>query len=133
MCSSDLTDKATRRVLSKFGAFVRTRARTSIRRRKAASAAGSPPSSHTGLLRRWILFGYDAGSRSVVIGPAKLGGAKGSNAPAALEYGGPATNAKGRAIQIGARPFMRPAFNRAKGYAVNVFANAATANFGRIA
>ena len=38
-----------------------------------------------------------------------------------------------KSVNVAARPFMRPAFNRAKGYAVNVFANAATANFGRIA
>lgn len=42
-------DKATLRVLSKFGAFVRRRAKSSIRKRKKASPPGQPPSSHSGL------------------------------------------------------------------------------------
>ncbi len=46
----DATDRATRRVLSKFGAFVRQTARRSIRRRRSVSQPGQPPSSHTGLL-----------------------------------------------------------------------------------
>jgi len=37
------TDKATRRVLSKFGAFVRRSARSSIRKRKRTSAPASRP------------------------------------------------------------------------------------------
>ena len=61
-------DRTTRRVLSKFGAFVRRTARSSIRKRKRTSEPGSPPSSHTGLLKRFIFFGYDAQKRSVVIG-----------------------------------------------------------------
>ena len=50
------TDKAQRMALSKFGAFVRTRARSSIRKRKGVAPAGSPPSSHTGLLKQFIYF-----------------------------------------------------------------------------
>src|SRR5690606_6172596 len=38
-------DKATRKVLSRFGAFVRRTARSSIRKRKKTSQPGSPPSS----------------------------------------------------------------------------------------
>jgi hypothetical protein len=48
--------KAERRVLSRFGAFVRTRAKTSIRKKKGTSPPGSPPHSHVGLLRKFILF-----------------------------------------------------------------------------
>ena len=65
-------DKATRKVLSKFGAFVRTGARHSLRKRKSTSDPGEPPSSHTGLLKKFILFGYDREHRSVVIGPMRL-------------------------------------------------------------
>ena len=36
-------DAGTRRVLSRFGAFVRTRAKTSIRKKKGTSPPGSPP------------------------------------------------------------------------------------------
>jgi len=39
------TDRATRRVLSRFGAFVRRTAKQSIRKRKKVSQPGSPPSS----------------------------------------------------------------------------------------
>jgi hypothetical protein len=39
-------DAGTRRVLSRFGAFVRTRARTSIRKRKGTSPPGGPPHAH---------------------------------------------------------------------------------------
>ena len=65
-------DRATRKVLSKFGAFVRQTAKRSIRKRKSASPPGSPPSSHIGLLKRFIWFGYEPNKRSVVIGPARL-------------------------------------------------------------
>lgn len=64
-------DNTARKVLSKFGAFVRTRDRSSIRTRKKPSAPGSPPSSHTGTLKNRILFGYDDSARSVVIGAEK--------------------------------------------------------------
>ncbi len=112
------TDGATRRVFSRFGAFVRTAARHSIRKRKAASKPGQPPSSHTGLLRRLIFFGYDRNRRSVVIGPERLN-QKIGDAPAALEYGGHSTVVEGlrsrrrkRRVKITARPYMGPAFER---------------------
>ena len=65
-------DAGTRKVLSKFGAFVRQRARTSIRKRKGTSPPGSPPYSHVGLLRKFILFAYDPQRKSVVIGPTLI-------------------------------------------------------------
>jgi hypothetical protein len=111
-------DKATRRVLSKFGAYVRTAAKSSIRKRKKASAAGCPPSSHTGLLKKFIFFGYDTATRSVVIGPIRLNSTDGT-APAALEYGGMTritTRRKGPRITVSAkivsRPFMHPALQK---------------------
>ncbi len=64
-------DRATRRVLGRFGAFVRRRSRSSIRRKRRSSSPGRPPASHTGVLRDYIFFGYDPKRRSVVIGPAK--------------------------------------------------------------
>ena len=51
-------DPAKRKVLSKFGAFVRRTAKGSIRRRKKPAPPESPPSSHTGLLKKFIFFGY---------------------------------------------------------------------------
>jgi hypothetical protein len=109
-------DLATRKVLSKFGAFVRTGARHSIRKRKAVSEPGQPPSSHVGLLRKLIYFGYDPSRRSVVIGPTPLHGT--AEAPPLLEYGGRARRRgrKGRNVMASyrARPFMGPAFEKEK-------------------
>lgn len=82
----DALDKAERRELSKAGAFVRRSARSSIRKRKRPSAAGKPPSSHTGEYRRSILFGYESKRRSVVIGPSATFG--GAEVPSLLEFGG---------------------------------------------
>ncbi len=100
---ADKIDPAVKKALSKFGAFVRQRSRTSIRTRKASSPPGSPPSSHTGALKRGILFGYDADKRSVVIGPVLAG--RQTGAPETLEEGG---SYKGK--RYAARPYMGPAF-----------------------
>lgn len=103
-------DAATGRVLSKFGAFVRTRSRTSVRKRRGTSEPGSPPFSHKGDLRRGILFGYDAGRQSVVVGPVLLGSQSG--APRNLERGGNAVvrgRAGARRAFVRPRPFMAPA------------------------
>jgi hypothetical protein len=43
----DRMTKANRRALSKVGAFIRRRARSSLRRRKRRSQPGSPPSVHS--------------------------------------------------------------------------------------
>ena len=110
------TDRATRKVLSRFGAYVRTAARSGIRKRKAVSEPGQPPSSHVGTLRRLILFGYDTGKRSVVIGPTPFRGT--AEAPPLLEYGGRARrkDRRGRVRTTTYRPrsFMGPAFEKEK-------------------
>ena len=110
-------DAATRRVLSKFGAFVQRSAKSSIRKRKRISAPGQPPSSHIGLLRKFIYFGYDADRRSVVIGPARLNQKGRGEAPALLEYGGKATlvrRGEKKRATYRARPYMGPAFEKEK-------------------
>ncbi len=104
-------DATTRRVLSRFGAFVRRTARSSIRKRKRTSQPDSPPSSHTGLLKRFIWFGYDPNQESVVIGPARLTQKGRGEAPSLLEYGGTARREKKR-VRYKARPFMGPAFEK---------------------
>ncbi|MEM6503893.1 MAG: hypothetical protein AAF711_00350 [Planctomycetota bacterium] len=112
----DATDRASRRVLSRFAAFVRQRARTSIRKRKGTSAPGGPPHSHVGLLRRFIFFGYDPRKRSVVIGPTALSNSNGE-APSLLEYGGTARirdprnprSGRRRTARFRERPYMGPA------------------------
>lgn len=110
-------DAATRRVLSKFGAFVRRSAKSSIRKRKKPAPPGQPPSSHTGLLKKFIFFGYDADRRSVVIGPTRLNQKGRGEAPPLLEYGGKATlvrRGKKKHVTYQARPYMGPAFEKEK-------------------
>ncbi len=99
-------DPAKRKALSRGGAFIRQRARTSIRRRKGVSLPGRPPHSHTGLLKKLILFGYDARSDSVVVGPAKL--AKRGQVPSLLEFGGVQRVRRTRHARRGRRAFYQP-------------------------
>ncbi|HOK95546.1 MAG TPA: hypothetical protein PK052_04945 [Anaerohalosphaeraceae bacterium] len=110
-------DKSTRKVLSRFGAFVRRTAKQSIRKRKKSSTPGTPPSSHTGLLKRFIFFGYDRQKDSVVIGPTRLTENNRGEAPSILEYGGRTTiqaKKKKTRVRIRSRPFMGPAFEKEK-------------------
>lgn len=110
-------DRATRRVLSRFGAFVRRTARSSIRKRKKTSAPGAPPSSHSGLLKKFIFFGYEPRKRSVVIGPVRLTQKGRGEAPPLLEYGGTTAverRGKRKSARIRARPFMGPAMAKEK-------------------
>ena len=104
-------DAGTKRALSRFGAFVRQRSRTSIRKRKGVSEPGGPPHSHEGSLRRLILFAYDPVSKSVVVGPVPF---VAGEAPRLLEYGGTVarTSKSGerRTLVYRPRPFMNPAF-----------------------
>lgn len=113
-------DKATRKVLSKFGSFVRTTAKQSIKKppKKAkikVSRPGNPPFSQTGMLKKFIFFGYDHNKKSVVIGPTSI---HGGTAPELLEYGGKTIRAYGKrrekikkTITIKARPYMGPAYD----------------------
>lgn len=100
-----------RKVLSKFGAFVRRRARSSLRKRKAIASPGNPPSVHTSdsfRSLRNILFAYDSQSQSVVIGPVRF---QVNTAAPLQEYGGETKiGIKKRVIHIRPHPFMNPAF-----------------------
>lgn len=136
------TDAASRRNLSRFGAFARTAARSRIRYRDAISAPGSSPSAHRTMtrpqarrgpgktqgvspLREYLFFAFDTHTRSVVIGPARLAGKLG-NAPEALEYGTTSTVRDGestRTVRIRARPYMAPAFEQAKHELPSIWAN----------
>jgi hypothetical protein len=94
----DRVRKARRKNLSKAGAFVRKRARSSLRRRKKTSAAGQTPSVHSknnvATLKN-ILFGYDAATDGAIVGPVGLRASGGigpprapGDVPEALESGG---------------------------------------------
>jgi hypothetical protein len=103
-----------RKVFSRFGAFVMRRDRSSIRKRKKPSRPGQPPSSHLGLIKRFIFFAWDFLRETVVIGTVKLGGKPG-DAPHALEKGGEALVARGgkgkrQRQEIEAHPHTGPAF-----------------------
>jgi hypothetical protein len=104
-------DLRTRKVLSKFGAYVRQTAKKSIRKRDGTSLPYHPPFSHKGTLKRFLFFGYDSHRRSVVIGPVRVSG-KSGKAPSALEHGGRVTLPKGDSANIEPRPFMQPAFEK---------------------
>ncbi len=131
----DALTSVERQKLSKFGAFVRQTARRSIIKRKSISKRGSPPSSHTGGLKRLIFFAFDPVRRSVVIGPELFPGlGMGPYPTEALEYGGSSiakqrvfirgrrrasggrSLRRGRVIKkkikIAQRPFMGPAFEK---------------------
>jgi hypothetical protein len=95
-------DKATRKALSKAGAFIRTRARSSMRRRKSASSPGSPPSVHKGTLKNLLFFSWDPATKSVVIGPEKF--ARGE-APNLNEFGGTVT--RQRTVRVSTRTGAR--------------------------
>lgn len=110
--------KARRRVLSKCGAFVRRRAKSSIRKRKRSAAPGQPPSSHSGELKELLFFAFDAATRSVVVGPVPFGGSKSAGdkrAPELLERGGPVTrrtkSGEARVYRYRGHPFMKPALD----------------------
>jgi len=114
-------DSATRRNLSKIGAFVRTRARSIIRTRKRVSDPGEPPSSHTGILKALIFFAYEPARKNVVIGPTV---ARAGEAPALLEYGGGTTRRVGHLVKPAhyrPRPFMGPALEEAKGKLADIW------------
>lgn len=108
-------DKTTRRVLSRFGAFVRTKSRRSIRpRKRKVSKPGDAPFSKTGLLRKFIFFNYEPDKKNVVVGPIALRNTQGE-ATENLEHGGTIVRRRrGRTIRtrIEPRPFMKPAFDK---------------------
>lgn len=106
-------DAGKRRVLSRLGAFVRTRARSSIRKRKKPSPPGQPPSSHAGQLRL-IFFAWDDSAKSLVVGPIAFQprGEEAGLVPRLMEQGGETTRRGRRGtrrLHYPARPFMAPA------------------------
>lgn len=103
-------DRATRRVQSRQGAFIRQRARTSIRRRKKSSPAGQPPSAHVAGGIKLIFFSWDPATESTVVGPVPTAGT--AVAPGLLERGGEARRqTRSGAVRLHYRgnPFMAPA------------------------
>ena len=131
--------KAKAAVLSKFGAYVRRSARSSIRpggKKGAVSKPGEPPRSHVGWLREFIQFAWDSRKQSVVVGPARFAGATSAgHAPGTLERGGPvlltSRSRKGRVrqrtVRIAPRPYMGPALKTNLGVLPPMWANSVRA------
>lgn len=102
--------------LSKAGAFIKTRARSSLRRRKKSAAAGQPPFVHSNDRRanlKFILFGLNKDWESVAIGPVglsthRLRGSSAATVPELMERGGTAKN-NGKRQRYAKHPFMGPA------------------------
>jgi len=142
-------DAATRKALSKGGAFVMRGARKSIKEGKVrargraregetrsvtqrVSSPGSPPYSRTGLLRDRIFFAAPpgGGAPTVVIGPERI--AKSTGAPETLEFGGATVierkrksgGVDRRKVRIAARPYMAPALAREASKLPEQFRNA---------
>jgi hypothetical protein len=104
----DAVAQAERRAMFRGAAYVRTTAKRSLGRRTKSgkpSAAGRPPRSQTGALRRGIRFKVDKRNRAT-IGPAKS--VVGTSA-SAHEFGG-----KYRGRRYDRRPFMRPTLERSQ-------------------
>jgi hypothetical protein len=121
----DKVPPAKRKALSKIGAFIRQRARSRMRKRKKASAPGSPPSVHVGKLKDLLYFSYDPQAESVVVGPVKY---REGEAPNLNEFGGTAQRrhwlrrekkfgGPKYAAKYPSRPFMAPALKESQGNA----------------
>lgn len=102
-----VVDRQTKKAFSKFGAYVRRKAKGLIRKvgKKGASARpGQPPKSRTGLLKDHIYFAYDPTNKSVVIGPARLENldrGQSRRTPGLLERGGYVTRLMQRRMKDG--------------------------------
>lgn len=109
--------KLERRNLSRAGAFVRTSARRSIRRRKKPSLPGRPPHAHSRdkfATIKNILFAYNATRHDVIIGPVRIP-SQPVEVPRILEYGGIRPVRSGgriRRVKQAPRPFMGPALRK---------------------
>lgn len=104
-----------------MGALIRKIAQRSIRKRKAVSKPGKPPTDRTGLIKRFIFFSWDPATRSVFIGPEKLD-IKG-DVPHLLEHGGMGDN-NGERVFYKSRPTMQLALDEAKQYLPELWAGA---------
>lgn len=102
----------------RFGAFVMTTSRRSIRKPNKAgdpSPPGQPPRAQTKTLKSSIIFAYEPSERAVYIGARILPGRIGKDAPEALEKGGESTTTvrgRRRRQRVAKRAFMVPAVEK---------------------
>lgn len=111
-------DRAKIRYVTKAGAFIRSDARRSIRKRKRPAPPGKPPANRTGTLKHFIRFAVDKSHPiSVVIGPELIASQRDSQKT--LELGGSVKRdifSKGGKRQSTVfykpRPYMGPAYEK---------------------
>jgi hypothetical protein len=109
-----LLGKKTSRMLFKAGGFARTFAQRSMRTKKGASPAGSPPHSHGNkLLRKLLYFHVDAKAKVVRVGPLKKVSTASFKVPRLHEKGGTVNGKRGTG-HYPARPYMEPALEATK-------------------
>lgn len=120
-------DKAKRKILSEFGAYVRTIAKNSIKTmpKEVHAKPGQAPYGHDGSTRYkdWIFFFVDHAASEVVIGAVALPRKDQTLIPNVLENGGqtqiPKRSSGGKVIGYTtvmqqSRPHMSQAFEKAK-------------------
>ena len=136
----DKVEKARMRALSRLGAFIRTRAITSmlghrvkkgfgvhssVSNRQGSAPAGQPPNPHTGDIVKQLEFVYDKALGSVVVGPAKLN-KPGGKALEVLEHGGDELlemAGKVKQAHYAGNPFMAPALEAEQANVEKLWAN----------
>lgn len=123
-------DRARRRSLARAGGWIRQTARRSMRRagpKTPPSSPGEPPRARAGQIRDLLFFGWDEGTRSVVIGPETFSARQSSYQATVLhEYGGTvrlrtrrsrvggnAQSKDGDLVTFKPRPYMAPALQKA--------------------
>ena len=112
--------------LRKWGAITRRIMKNSIKSKHGVSSPGTPPNSHTGILKKFILFAYEPTSNTVIVGAALTRKSKNENTekpvPQLLNEGGWARITRFRksghkyqqTINIRPRPYVLPALAKAR-------------------
>lgn len=111
----DSQRRANLKRLSKAGAFIRTRSRSKLRRRKRPARPGQAPSVHSRDSRatlKNILFGLGEDDNSVLIGPvvlpsARLKSSSAETVPELMEQGG-TSEVSGKRARYAKHAFMGP-------------------------
>lgn len=109
-------NKKTRKVLSKFGAYVRRSAQLSMRSSdKPAKPGEAPHARGKKLLKRMLFFSYDSTSKGTVVGPLRLQRTQDQHVPRVLEESGTIVR-NGQVFRYKKFPYMKPAFDKNVGW-----------------
>lgn len=114
-------ERAKMRALNRYGAYLKTVAKNSMRYRKKASPPGQPPSAHKdgrlaalkkmgrarhngALLREFLFYAWDPSTKSVVVGPVGFKSKSGPPVPSLHEHGGSRAAEKGEKMTVKNKP-----------------------------